>query len=134
MLQNGQGGSGHDGFWVHVVGKYFEVLGMMGICKTANLRSRTSWTKETEPNDEEFDGEAELYRKAVCILLYPARRRPNSQSEVRWMCKRLKDSNRKSWRQLVKRARFVKGSTDSVTLMPRNGALDKIEYCLDGDS
>ena len=49
------------------------------------------------------------------------------------MCKRLRDSNQKSWRQLVKTVRYIKGSRDLATFMPRAGKPDTIEGFHDGD-
>ena len=46
------------------------------------------------------------------------------------MCKRLRNPNKKSWRQLVKTVRYIKGSRDLATFMPRVG---NIEAFLDGD-
>ena len=48
------------------------------------------------------------------------------------MCKTLKDPNQKSWRQLVKTVRYIKGSRDLATFMPRAGKPDTIEAFLDG--
>ena len=49
------------------------------------------------------------------------------------MCKRLRNPNQKSWRQLVKTVRYIKGSRDLATFMPKAGKLDIIEAFLDGD-
>ena len=90
--------------------------------------------KITEPGHEESCEKPELYRIHVCTLLDPSRKRPALQSVVRWTCKRLKNPDRRGWRQLVKAVRYVKGSTDLATFMPRGGDLDKIEQSfLDGD-
>ena len=43
------------------------------------------------------------------------------------------ESNKKSWRQLVKTVRYIKGSRDLATFMPRAGKPDTIEAFLDGD-
>ena len=39
----------------------------------------------------------------------------------------------KSWRQLVKTVRYIKGTEDLATFMPRSGKADSIEAYLDGD-
>ena len=70
--------------------------------------------------------------KDACAQLYPACRRPDLQSVVRWMCKRLKNPDRRSRRQLVKTVRYVQGSTEVEKFMSRDGALDKIEGYFDG--
>ena len=49
------------------------------------------------------------------------------------MCKRLKDPNQKSWRQLVEMVRYINGTKDLATFMPRSGKADSIEAYLDGD-
>ena len=60
------------------------------------------------------------------------KRRPDLQATTRWMCKRLRDPNQKSWRQLVKTVRYIKGSKDLGTFMPRAGKPDTSEVLLDG--
>ena len=49
------------------------------------------------------------------------------------MCKRLRNTNQKSSRQLVKTVRYIKGSRDLATFMPKAGKPDIIEAFLDGD-
>ena len=49
------------------------------------------------------------------------------------MRKRLRNPNQKSWRQLVKTVRYIKGSRDLATFMPKAGKPDIIEAFLDGD-
>ncbi len=47
-----------------------------------------------DPGRVEVEGDEEepaKYRSAVCTLIYPSRRRPEFQSTVRWLCKRLTD-------------------------------------------
>ena len=61
------------------------------------------------------------------------KRRPDWQVATRWMCKRPRNPNQKSWRQLVKTVRYIKGSTDLATFMPKAGKSDTIEAFLDGD-
>ena len=39
----------------------------------------------------------------------------------------------KSWRQLVKTVRYIKGTKDLATFMPRSGKADSTEAYLDGD-
>ena len=49
------------------------------------------------------------------------------------MCKRLRNPNKKSWRQMVKTVRYIKWSRDLATFMPRAGKPDTTETFLDGD-
>ena len=59
------------------------------------------------------------------------KREPDLQATTRWMCKRLRNPNKKSWRQLVKTVRYIKGSRDLATFMPRAGKQDIIEAFLE---
>ena len=121
------------GMWVQPLGRYFEaVLEMMGMkdCKAA---TSPKLDKANEDGDSEPCDGPQLYRSAVCTLLYPARRRPDLQSVVRWMCKRLMNPDRKSWRQLVKTVRYIKGTQDLATFMLAEGSLIGITGYLDGD-
>ena len=65
--------------------------------------------KQTEPGDDDPCEHPELYRSAVCTILYMTKRRPDLQATTRWMCKRLRNPNQKSLRQLVKTVRYIKG-------------------------
>ena len=49
------------------------------------------------------------------------------------MCKRLRNPNQKSWRQLVKNCKVHQESRDLATFMPKVGKSDIIEAFLDGD-
>ena len=49
------------------------------------------------------------------------------------MCKRLRDPNPKSWKQLVKTVRYIKDSRDLATFMPRASKPDTSEAFLDAD-
>ena len=89
--------------------------------------------KQTEPGDDDPCEHPELYRSAVCTILYMTKRRPDLQATTRWMYKRLRNPNQKSWRQLVKTVRYIKGSRDLATFMPKAGKSDIIEAFLDGD-
>ena len=89
--------------------------------------------KQTEPGDDDPCEHPELYRSAVCTILYMTKRRPDLQATTRWMCKRLRNPNQKSRRQLVKTVRYIKGSRDLATFMPKAGKSDIIEAFLDGD-
>ena len=55
------------------------------------------------------------------------KRRPDLQATTRWICKRLRNPNKKSWSQLVKTVRYIKGSRDLATFMPKAGKPDIIE-------
>ena len=89
--------------------------------------------KQTDPGDDDPCEHPELYRSAVCTILYMTNRRPDLQATTRWMCKRLRNPNQKSWRQLVKTVRYIKGSRVLATFMPRASKPDTIEAFLDGD-
>ena len=67
----------------------------------------------------------------MCAILYMTKRRPDLQATTRWMYKRLTNPNKKSCRQLVKTVRYIKGSRDLATFMPRAGKPDIIEAFLD---
>jgi hypothetical protein len=58
---------------------------------------------------------------------------PEIQSTVRWLCKRLKNPDMKSWRQLVKLTRYMKGSRGLSTFFPAQGEVTHIAGFLDGD-
>ena len=64
---------------------------------------------QTEPGDDDPCEHPELYRSAVCTIHHMTKRRPDLQATTRWMCKRLRNPNQKSWRQLVKTVRYIKG-------------------------
>ena len=89
--------------------------------------------KKTELGDDDPCDHPDLYRSAVCTILYMTMRRPDLQATARCLCKRLRDPNQRSWTQLVKTVRYIKGSRDSATFMPRAGKPDSIEAYLDGD-
>ena len=76
-----------------------------------DCRSSTSpkLEKQTEPGHDDPCEHPELYRSAVCTILYIAKRRPDLQATTRWMCKRLRNPNKKSWRQLVKNCEVHQG-------------------------
>ena len=61
------------------------------------------------------------------------KRRPDLQATTRWMCKRIRDPNQKSRRQLVETVRYIKDSRNLATFMPRASKPDTIEAFLDGD-
>ena len=78
--------------------------------------------KQTEHGEDDPYDRPDLHRSAVCTILHMTKRMPDIQATARWLCKRLRDCSQKSWRQLVKTARYIKGSRDLATFMPR---LDK---------
>ena len=108
---------------------------MLTMMQMKDCRPSTSpkLEKQTEPGDDDPCEHPELYRSAVCTILYMTKRRPDLQATTRWMCKRLRNPNQKSWRQLVKTVRYIKGSRDLATFMPKAGKSDIIEAFLDGD-
>ena len=89
--------------------------------------------KQTEPGYDDPCEHPELYRSGVCTILYMTKRRPDLQATMRWMCKRLRNPNKKSRRQLVKTVRYIKGPRDLATFLPKAGKPDIIEAFLDGD-
>ena len=122
-----------EGMWVKELDKYeTSVLTMMQM-KDCRPSTSPKLEKQTEPVDDDPCEHPELYRSAVCTILYMTKRRPDLQATTRWMCKRLRNPNKKSWRQLVKTVRYIKGSRDLATFMPRAGKPDTIEAFLDGD-
>ena len=69
----------------------------------------------------------------MCRLIFVAKRRPDIQSTIRWLCKRLKSPNVKAWRQLVKLMRYIQGTRDMATYFPADEVATKIEAFSDGD-
>ncbi len=65
-------------------------------------------------------------------MLYASKKQPEIQSTVRWLCKRLKDPTKTAWRQLVKLARYMKGSVNLAT-SPAQGKVSHIAGCVDGN-
>ena len=62
------------------------------------------------------------------------RRRPDLQATARWMCARGSGTQtQNSLRRLVKTVRYIKGTKDLATFMPRSGKADSVEAHLDGD-
>ena len=85
-----------------------------------------------EGDDEPFH-DAALYRTVTCKLIYPAKRRGDIQSTVRWLCKRLRNPDVKAGRQLTKLLRYLQGTKHLANYFPKEGAVDKIEGFCDGD-
>ena len=63
----------------------------------------------------------------MCTILYLTRLRQDLQATAKWMRKRLRDPGQKSWTQVVKTVRYIKGSEDLTHFMPRSGKTDSIE-------
>ena len=119
--------------WVKELDKYeTSVLTMMQM-KDFRPSKSPKLEKQTEPGDDDPCEHPELYKSTVCTILYMTKRRPDLQASMRWMCKRLRNPNKKSWGQLVKSVRLIKGSRDLATFMPRASKQDTIEAFLDGD-
>ena len=122
-----------EGMWVKELDKNeTSVLTMMQM-KGCRPSTSPKLEKQTEPGDDDPCENPELYRSAVCTILYMTKRRPDLQATTRWMCKRLRNPMKKSWRQLVKTVRCIKGSRDLATFMPKEGKRDIIEACDDLD-
>lgn len=121
------------GLWVIPLAKYtetvLELLGMQG----CNPSTSPKLDKKDMDGDREPCADPATYRSAVCTALYLAKRRPDLQSTVRWLCKRLKEPDVQSWRQLVKMARYMKGTKDMATFYPAEGPVTHIGGYLDGD-
>ena len=113
-----------EGMWVKELDKYeTSVLTMMQM-KDCRPSTSPKLEKQTELGNDDSCEHPELYRSAVCTILYMRKRGPDLQATTRWMCKRLRNPNKKSWRQLVRTVRYIKGSRDLATFMPRAGKPD----------
>ena len=123
----------NEGVWVKELDKYETSALTMMQMKDCRPSTSPKLEKQTEPGDDDPWEHPELYRSAVCTILYMTKRRPDLQATTRWMCKRPRNPNKKSWRQLVKTVRYIKGSRDLATFMPKAGKADIIEAFLDGD-
>ena len=112
-----------DCMWVQPVDKYMErALEIMGMEK-CNVSTSTKLDKAKMDGDDEPYDRPELYRSATCTLLYAAKRRPDIQATVRWLCKRLMNPTMKSAKQLVKLLRYLKGAMEMATFFPVHGNL-----------
>ena len=78
------------------------------------------------PGDSDDYPYGAVYRTVTCILVFGVRRRPDCQSTIQWMCKRLQNATSKAGRQMVKLLRYMKGTKDLATFLPVDGLLDKI--------
>ena len=122
-----------EGMWIQTHEKYVtKVLEMMSM-STCNASTSPKLDKATMDDDEVPCEKPALFRTAVCTLLYASKRKPEIQSTVRWLCKRLKAPDQKAWRQLVKLCRYMKGSQGLATFFPRHGEASHIVAYLDGD-
>ena len=99
-----------EGMWVKELVRS-SVLTMMQM-KDCRPSTSPKLEKQAEPGDDDPCEHPEPYRSAVCTILHMTKRRPDLQATARWLCKRLRDPNQKSWRQLVKVVRYIKGSRD----------------------
>ena len=70
---------------------------------------------------------------AVCTLLSLVQRRPDFQSTVLWLCRRLMKPNAQSDRQHRKLLRYLKGSKDLATFFQTASEDTVIKDCVDGD-
>ena len=87
-----------------------------------------------EGDDELIDDDkAKLFRTVVCRMIYVSKHRPDIQSTIRWLCRRLKNPNMQSWRQLVKLMRYLRGTVDMCTYYPADGEVDGIHAYFDSD-
>ena len=123
-----------EGMRVKELDKYeTSVLTMMQM-KDCRPSTSPKLEKQTQPGDGDPCEHPELYRSAVCTILYMTKRRQDLQATTRWMCKRLRNPNQKSWRQLVKTVRYIKGSRELATFMPKASKPDIIEALEQEDS
>ena len=73
-----------DGMWVKELDKYeSSVLTMMQM-KDCMHPTSPKLEKQTEPGDDDPCEQPELYRSAVCTILYMTKRRPDLQATARW--------------------------------------------------
>ena len=81
----------NEGMWVKELDKYeTSVLTMMQM-KDCRPSTSPKLEKQTEPGDDDPCEHPELYKSAVCTILYMTKRRPDLQATTRWMCKRLRN-------------------------------------------
>ena len=93
-------------------------LSVLSMKKMKGCRPSTSpkLEKQTEPGDDDPCDHPNLDRFAVSTILSMTRRRSDLQSTARWTCKRLRDPNQKSGRQLVKTVACVRCRKELATL------------------
>ena len=96
-----------EGMWVKELDKYASSVLTMMRMKDCRPSTSSKFEKQTEPGDDDPCEQPELYRSAVCSILFLTERKPDLQATARWLCKRL-DPNQKSWRQLVKTVSYIK--------------------------
>ena len=74
-----------EGMWVKELDKYeFSVLTMMHM-KDCRPSTSSKFEKQTEPGDDDPCEQPELYRSAVCTILYMTKRRADLQATARWL-------------------------------------------------
>ena len=93
-------------------------LSVLSMKKMKGCRPSTSpnLEKQTEPGDDDPCDHPNLHRFAVSTILSMTRRRSDLQATARWTCKRLRDPNQKSGRQLVKTVACVRCRKELATL------------------
>ena len=108
-----------DGMWMQVFPKYTEnALRIMGM-ENCNASTSPKLDKQFIEGDAEDYDKPENYRSATCTLLYSSKRTPETQSTLRWLCKRLLKPNVQSGRQLVNRF---------IVLFSRQNYCKKVSY------
>ena len=104
--------------WIKASDKYadraLELVGMTNCNSSTSLKL----DKQHMDGDEEDLKDPGVYRSTMCALLYLAQRRPDTQSTVRWLRRRLMKPNVQSDRQLRKLLRYLKGAKDLATFFP----------------
>ena len=79
-----------EGMWIQTHDKYVaKVLDMLGMTN-CNVSTSPKLDKAHMDDDDMPCEKAALFRTAVCTLLYASKRKPEIQSTIRWLCKRLK--------------------------------------------
>ena len=119
----------NEGMWVKELDKYeTSVLTMMQM-KDCRPSTSPKLDKQTEPGDDDPCEHLELYKSAVCTILYMTKRRPDLQATTRWMCKRLRNPNQKSWRQFVKTVRYGDWACDDLDRKSSSGEYLMVGGC-----
>ena len=104
----------------------------MGFDHVGATRLRTETGMWIKPFDKHLE-ESSVYRSAVCTLLSLVQRRPDFQSTVLWLCRRLMKPNAQSDRQHRRLLRYLKGSKDLATFFQTASEDMVIKDCVDGD-
>ena len=95
------------GMCVHTSEKYTDsVLNAAGL-DDCNTSASPKVDKADMPGDSDDYPYGAVHRTVTCIPSFGIRRRPDCQSTIQWMCKRLQNPTDKAGRQIVKLETFV---------------------------